>query len=189
MRSGRSSELTEILREWDGGDREAATRLVGIVYDELRGLARRHLAHERSDHTLQPTALVHETYLRLIDQQRGWKNRAQFFAIAAQSMRRILVDYARRHMATKRGGGAEHLSLDETEIPLHERAVELLALDNALSQLATRDQRKSRVVELRFFAGLTTEETAEAMDISPATVRREWTFAKAWLHRAIENGR
>ncbi|MBV9009579.1 MAG: sigma-70 family RNA polymerase sigma factor [Verrucomicrobia bacterium] len=189
MRSRQSSELTDILRGWDGRDSEAATRLVAAVYDELRGLARRHLASERTDHTLQPTALVHETYLRLIDHQRsGWKSRAQFFAVAAQSMRRILVDYARAHTAAKRGSGAEHLSLDETDIPLGERAAELVALDNALSQLAMRDERKSRVVELRFFGGLTLEETAEAMDVSVATVRRDWTFAKAWLHRAIKNG-
>lgn len=181
-----SPEITEILRKWKGGDEQAPARLVPYVYEELRRLARLHLANERRDHTLQPTALVHEAYLRLVNQERAeWKNRAQFFGVAAQLMRRILVDYARAHTAAKRGGGAEHLSLDEVEISIRDRAAELLALDAALAELENVDARKSRIVELRFFGGLSVAETAEAMELNPATVRREWTFAKAWLHRSI----
>ncbi len=187
MNEAQPSEVTEILRVWNTGDGQAPTRLVPFVYDELRRLARCHLATERRDHTLQPTALVHEAYLRLVDQDRGqWKNRARFFAIAAQLMRRILVDYARAHSAAKRGGGAEHLSLDDVEISLQDRAAELIALDGALAELSVIDARKSRVVELRFFGGLSVEETAETMGVNPATVRRDWTVAKAWLHRSLK---
>ncbi|MGI9113940.1 MAG: ECF-type sigma factor [Chthoniobacterales bacterium] len=188
MKEAQTREVTEILRGWNAGDGQAPARLVPFVYEELRRLARHHLAAERRDHTLQPTALVHEAYLRLVDQDRGeWKNRAQFFGIAAQLMRRILVDYARAHNAAKRGGGVEHLSLDDVEISLQDRAGELLALDAALAELAKVDVRKSRVVELRFFGGLTVEETAEAMEINSAMVRRDWTVAKAWLHRNIKS--
>ena len=179
--------VTELLRGWSAGDDEAGARLISLIYDELRRLAGKQLAMERPDHTLQPTALVHEAYLRLVDQERvQWKNRAQFLGVAAQVMRRILVDYARAHMAAKRGGGAECLSLDDVEIPIQCRAAEVLALDAALSELARVDERKSRVVELRFFGGLSVEETAGAMEINPATVRRDWTFAKAWLHRSVK---
>lgn len=179
--------VTELLRGWNAGNHDAAARLIPLIYDELRRLARKQLAMERRDHTLQPTALVHEAYLRLVDQERvQWKNRAQFLGVAARVMRRILVDYARAHAAAKRGGGAQRLSLDEIEIPLQERAAEVLALDAALTELARVDERKSRVVELRFFGGLSVEETAGAMEINPATVRREWTFAKAWLHRSVK---
>lgn len=179
--------VTEVLRDWNAGDRNAAGRLVPLIYEELRRLAHKQLAMERPDHTLQPTALVHEAYVRLAGQERvQWKNRAQFLSVAARLMRRILVDYARAHVAAKRGGGAEHLSLDELEIPVQERAAEVLALDTALEELACVDERKSRVVELRFFGGLTVEETAEAMELNEATVRRDWTFAKAWLHRSIK---
>ncbi|PZR76215.1 MAG: RNA polymerase subunit sigma-70 [Chthoniobacterales bacterium] len=188
VKEAQTREVTEILRGWNAGDGQAPARLVPFVYEELRRLARHHLAAERRDHTLQPTALVHEAYLRLVDQDRGeWKNRAQFFGIAAQLMRRILVDYARAHNAAKRGGGVEHLSLDDVEISLQDRAGELLALDAALAELAKVDVRKSRVVELRFFGGLTVEETAEAMEINSAMVRRDWTVAKAWLHRNIKS--
>lgn len=187
VKEAQTREVTEILRGWNAGDGQAPARLVPFVYEELRRLARHYLAAERRDHTLQPTALVHEAYLRLVDQDRGeWKNRAQFFGIAAQLMRRILVDYARAQNAAKRGGGVEHLSLDDVEISLQDRAGELLALDAALAELAKVDVRKSRVVELRFFGGLTVEETAEAMEINPAMVRRDWTVAKAWLHRNIK---
>lgn len=181
-----SPDITLILSEWSAGHADAAERLMPLVYQELRRLARQHLQRERADHTLQPTALVHEAYLRLVDQSRvSWQNRAQFFGVAAQLMRRILVDHARAHGAEKRGGNAEYIVLDEAAAPAEERAVNLLALDDALTQLARIDTRKSRIVELRFFGGLTVEETAEAMGLNPATVRRDWTFAKAWLHRAI----
>jgi RNA polymerase sigma-70 factor (ECF subfamily) len=178
--------VTELLRDWSAGEQDAAARLIPLIYEELRQLARKQLAGERRDHTLQPTALVHEAYFRLAGQERvQWKNRAQFLRVAARLMRRILVDYARAHVAAKRGGGAERLSLDEVEIPIEERASEVLALDAALEELARVDERKSRVVELRFFGGLSVEETASAMELNTATVRRDWTVAKAWLHRSI----
>ena len=182
-------EITQLLANWSGGDAEGAAHLMPAVYAELRTRARQYLQRERSDHTLQPTALVHEAYLRLAGQKEmQWKNRAQFFAVASQLMRRILVDHARAHGAEKRGGRAEKIELDEAALPPHERPANLLALDDALTELAALDARKSRVVELRFFGGLTVEETAEAMDLNPATVRRDWTFAKAWLHRALRGG-
>jgi RNA polymerase sigma factor (TIGR02999 family) len=181
-----SPEITQILSQWSAGDAAAATRLIPMVYQELRRLARQYLGRERADHTLQPTALVHEAYLRLAEQKRArWENRAQFFAVAGQLMRRILVDHARAHAAAKRGAQAEHIQLEDALIPVKERSAELLALDDALTQLSALDNRKSRVVELRFFAGLTTDETAEAMGLTSATVRRDWTFAKAWLHKTI----
>ncbi|MGI8481347.1 MAG: sigma-70 family RNA polymerase sigma factor [Chthoniobacterales bacterium] len=184
--AGPPPDITLILSEWSAGNAEAAERLMPLVYQELRRLARQHLQRERSDHTLQPTALVHEAYLRLVDQSRvSWQNRAQFFGVAAQLMRRILVDHARAHAAEKRGGNVEYVLLDEAAAPAEERPVNLLALDDALTQLASLDSRKSRIVELRFFGGLTVEETAEAMGLNSATVRRDWTFAKAWLHRAL----
>ncbi|MDQ6808761.1 MAG: sigma-70 family RNA polymerase sigma factor [Verrucomicrobiota bacterium] len=187
MNEPKASDVTEILRTWTSGDEQAPERLMPFVYEELRRIARRHLSAERSDHTLQPTALVHEAYLRLVDQSRAdWKNRAQFFGLAAQLMRRILIDHARAHHAAKRGGAAEHLSLDDLDISPKARASELLALDAALEDFAAIDSRKSRVVELRFFGGLSVEETAEVMSLNPATVRRDWTVAKAWLHRAIK---
>lgn len=187
MNEDQDADLTELLHGWNAGDLNAARRLVPLIYDELRRLARAQLAMERRDHTLQPTALVHEAYVRLAGQDRvQWKNRAQFLGVAARLMRRILVDYARAHLAAKRGGGAERLSLDELEIPIQERAAEVLALDAALEQLARVDERKSRVVELRFFGGLSVEETADAMELNAATVRRDWTFAKTWLHRSIK---
>ncbi|MDQ6625739.1 MAG: sigma-70 family RNA polymerase sigma factor [Verrucomicrobiota bacterium] len=181
------SDLTIALSQWSAGQPDAADRLMPFVYEELRRIARQHLSAERSDHTLQPTALVHEAYLRLINQSgANWKNRAQFFGIAAQLMRRILIDHARAYKAAKRGGDAEHLSLDDLDISPEARAGELLALDAALQDFAAIDARKSRVVELRFFGGLTVEETAAVMSLNPATVRRDWTVAKAWLHRAIK---
>lgn len=182
----RTDGVTELLREWAGRDAPPPEDLMSVVYEELRRLARAHLSRERGDHTLQPSALVHEAYLRLIDQrQANWQNRAQFFAIAAQLMRRILVDHARAHTAAKRGGHAEHFPLDGVEISPEARAAELVALDAALENLARIDQRKSRIVELRFFGGLTVEETADAMGLNSATVRRDWTFAKAWLYRRL----
>lgn len=181
-----ADDVTQILRHWNGGDADAARDLIPLVYEELRRLARQRLQRERGDHTLQPTALVHEAYLRLANQKNAhWQNRTQFVAVAAQLMRRILVDHARAHAAAKRGGDAEHVLLDEAEAAADERPVNLLAVDDALNQLAELDERKSRVVELRFFGGLSIDETAEAMGINSAMVRRDWTFAKAWLHRVI----
>lgn len=157
-------------------------RLLPVVYDELRSLASMFLGHERANHTLQPTALVHEAYMRLIGQRSvGWKDRAQFFAAAATVMRRILVDHARAQKALKRGGGRAQTPLDEAVAVFEERAVDLVALDEALSRLAEMDERKARVVELRFFGGLTVAETAKVVDAPLRTVEREWTLAKAWL--------
>lgn len=172
-----------------GGDRDAPARLMPLVYDELRRLADHYLRHERADHTLQPTALVHEAYLKLIDQTRvDWQNRAHFFGVAAQSMRRILVDHARRHQSEKRGGFRQKLTLDEAVDYSRTRDVDLVKLDDALTALAKFDARQSRIVELRFFGGLTIEETAEAIGISPATVKVDWSMAKAWLRREIGGG-
>lgn len=180
--------VTELLVNWGKGDKEALNKLMPLVYDELHKLASRYLRRERPDHTLQTTALVHEAYLKLVDQKKAsWENRAQFFAVAAQLMRRILVDYARGHRASKRGGDFCKLSLDEGLVSVEEKDAELLALDEALDRLAVIDSQQSRVVELRVFAGLTLEETAQALNISPRTVRREWGMAKAWLHREIKN--
>ncbi|MGB8510353.1 MAG: sigma-70 family RNA polymerase sigma factor [Pyrinomonadaceae bacterium] len=180
-------DVTQILQEMSGGDKDAPARLMPLVYDELRRLANHYLRQERPDHTLQPTALVHEAYLKLIDQTRvDWQNRAHFFGVAAQSMRRILVDHARRHQASKRGGPQQKLSLDEAVNHAQTRDVDLVRLDDALHALAALDARQSRVVELRFFGGLTIEETAEALGISPATVKADWSMAKAWLRREIE---
>ncbi|HEX4950321.1 MAG TPA: sigma-70 family RNA polymerase sigma factor [Blastocatellia bacterium] len=180
------TEVSQLLTEWGRGDQEALERLMPLVYDELRRLASRHLRRERPDHTLQTTALVHEAYLALVGQRHAnWQNRAQFFAIASQLMRRILVDYARSHRATKRGGDYIKLSLDEAVALSDEKSADLLALDEALDRLATVDPQQSRVVELRVFGGLSVEETAAALDISPRTVKREWSMAKAWLHQQI----
>ena len=181
------TEISQLLIEWGRGDQEALDRLMPLVYDELRRLATRHLRRERPDHTLQTTALVHEAYLALVGQrQANWQNRAQFFAIAAQLMRRILVDYARSHRAAKRGGDYIKLSLDEAAALPDEKSAELLALDEALDRLAAVDPQQSRVVELRVFGGLSVEETAAALDISPRTVKREWSMAKAWLHQQLK---
>jgi RNA polymerase sigma-70 factor, ECF subfamily len=180
--------VTELLVNWSNGDQEALNKLIPLVYDELHKLARRYLRRERPDHTLQTTALVHEAYLKLVDQREAnWENRVQFFAVAAQLMRRLLVDYARRHRASKRGGDLFKLSLDEALVSSEEKDAELLALDEALDRLAAVDPQQSRVVELRVFSGLSLEETAQALNISPRTVRREWSMAKAWLHQQIKN--
>jgi RNA polymerase sigma factor (TIGR02999 family) len=174
------------LIDWSQGDRSALDRLMPLVYDELHHLASRYMSRESPGHTLQSTALVHEAYLKLIDQQRiQWRNRAQFFGVAAQMIRRILVDHARTAKAQKRGGEARKLSLDETSGIPERRDLDLLALDDALATLAKLDLQQSRVIELRFFGGLTVEETAEALNISPATVKRDWVTAKAWLFREL----
>jgi len=185
-------ELTQLLIDWGNGNQAALDRLTPLVYEELHRLAHRHMKRERryqQGHTMQTSALVNEAYLRLIDQRNvHWQNRAQFFSIASRLMRRILVDHARSHQYAKRGGGALKVSLDEAAVVSQERAAELVALDDALTSLAAVDPRKCQVVELRFFGGMSVEETAEALRVSPATVNRDWSTAKAWLHRAIQKG-
>ena len=188
MTTSSRQDVTDLLIEWGKGDQEALNQLMPLVYDELHRLASRYLRHERPGHTLQTTALVHEAYLKLVDQSHAnWQNRVQFFAAAAQMMRRILVGYARSRRAFKRGGDFCRVSLDEAAISSQEKDADLLTLDEALNSLATIDAQQSRVVELRVFGGLTVEETAEALGISPRTVKREWSMAKAWLHRQIKN--
>jgi RNA polymerase sigma factor (TIGR02999 family) len=179
-------EVTQLLIDWSNGDQNAFERLLPLVYGELRRLAGRHLARERRDHTLQSTAVVHEAYLRLIDQNRvQWKNRAQFFGVASQMIRRILVDHARSHQAAKRGAGAVKLSLDEAIAVPGGKDLDLVALDDALKSLTEMDEQQARIVELRFFGGLSIEETAEVLAVSPATVKRDWAMAKAWLYREL----
>jgi RNA polymerase sigma factor (TIGR02999 family) len=179
-------QVTQLLVDWGNGDRTALDRLIPLVYDELRRLARYYMRRERNGVTLQTTALVNEAYMRLVDQRDvRWQNRAHFFAIAAQLMRRILVDQARKRTNRKRGGDVRKVSLDEAAMVSQTRAADLIALDEALVALEAMDERKSKVVELRFFGGLNIEETAEVMAISPATVQREWSMAKAWLYREI----
>lgn len=186
-----TGEVTRLLQDWSDGSREALDKLLPLVYEELRRLAHSYLTHERPDHTLQTTALVHEAYLRLIDQHSvNWQNRAQFFALSAQAMRRILIDSARRHTSVKRGSGGSKISLDEAATVSGETANEsLLALDMALQELEKVDAEQSRIVELRYFGGLTIEETAEVLKTSPATVKREWTMARAWLYQAMAGSR
>jgi RNA polymerase sigma factor (TIGR02999 family) len=181
--------ITELLAAWRGGDRDAAARLMPLVYDELRALARRQLGG-RGGETLRTTALVHEAYLKLGRRSRlVVEDRHHFFAIAARAMRQLVVDHARRRVATKRGGAERPLSLDEAEIPIVERAADILALDDALERLAEVDESLSRVVELRFFAGLSVEETAGALDCSPRTVKRDWQKARAFLYRELTDNR
>ena len=181
-----SDQVTALLLRWSHGDSAALEKLVPLVYDELRRLARNCLAGQRSDHTLQSTALVHEAYLRLIDHTSvHWDNRIHFFAVAAQLMRRILVDHARLKLAKKRGGDCVTLLLDEAVALSNQREVDLVALDDALNVLATLDERQCRLVELRFFGGLTIEETSHALKVSPATVKREWATARLWLLREM----
>jgi len=179
-------DITELLYRWDSGDASARQQLMPLVYDELRRVARRSLAGQRNDHTLQSTALVHEAYLRLAGPRAmHWQNRSHFFAVAAQMMRQILVDHARRRLAAKRGGSSLTLSLDEAVALPQQTRVDLVALDDALTRLAELDQRQSQVVELRFFGGLSVEETARALGISVATVKREWAVARAWLYAEL----
>ena len=180
------SQVTKLLQGWRGGDRNDLEALLPLVYDELRRLAHHHLRNERPDHTLQSTALVHEAYFRLVGQELPqWESRAHFFAIAAQLMRQILVDYARRRRSSKRGSGVCRLTLDDAVALPRRKDVDVVALDDALNTLAEVDPRQSRVVELRFFAGLSLEETSEVMGIATATVQRDWTAARAWLYREI----
>jgi RNA polymerase sigma-70 factor, ECF subfamily len=181
-----SQDVSQLLVDWSNGDQAALDKLLPLVNTELRQLARRYLRRENPGHTLQTSALVNEAYLRLIDQKSvRWQNRAHFFGIAAQLMRRILIDHARKHHRAKRGGGALKVSLDEAAAVAEARSAELLAVDEALENLTAMDARKGRIVELRFFGGLSLEETAEVLGISSPTVQREWRAAKAWLHRIL----
>jgi RNA polymerase sigma-70 factor, ECF subfamily len=178
--------ITQLLQDWSGGDHEAVDLLLPLIYDELRRAARRHMRREGAGHTLQTTALVNEAYLRLVDRKNvRWENRAHFFALAAQVMRHILVDHARRRRYQKRGGEARRVSLEEAAAVSREPGAEMIALDDALKLLAELDPRRSRVVELRFFGGLDLKETAAVLGVSPATALRDWNLAKAWLYRQL----
>jgi RNA polymerase sigma-70 factor, ECF subfamily len=184
--SSNPDEITQLLLAWNQGDQRARDGLMPLIYDELRGLARGYLRRERPNHTLQPTALVHEAFLRLIDQsQVNWQNRAHFFGIAARLMRQILINHAETRQAAKRGGSAEHVSLSHVDKLIGEQEVDLLALNEALKKLEQLDPPQGQIVELRYFSGLTIEEIAEVMSISPATVKREWSTARAWLRREL----
>jgi RNA polymerase sigma-70 factor (ECF subfamily) len=181
-----ANDVTQLLKRYGNGDQEALAELIPQVYDELRRLASSYLRGERVDHTLQTTALVHEAYLRLVDQKQvEWNNRNHFFGVAAQMMRRILVDHARNHVSLKRGGSFARISLEQAAVFSRERPRELIAVDDLLTRLASLDPQGSRIVELRFFAGLSLEETAEVTGLSTAKVRREWTAAKAWFTREM----
>jgi RNA polymerase sigma factor (TIGR02999 family) len=179
-------DVTQLLIAWSNGDQVARERLMSVVYEELHRLARRYMRNESPGHTLQTSALVHEAFIRLVDQKNvQWQNRSHFFGIAAQMMRRILVDYARSRNFAKRGGGAIKLSLEEGLIVSDERSAEVVAIHEALEALAKFDQRQAQIVELKFFGGLSNEETANVLAVSPGTVARDWTMAKAWLRREI----
>jgi len=187
MPEPQSQEVTQLLAAWSEGDQTALDKLLPLVEVELHRLAHRYMSHERQDHTLQTTALVNEAYLKLIDQKVDWQSRANFFGIAAQVMRRILIDHARKHLGPKHGGG-KTISLEDVAIVSDERAAELVALDEALTTLAKVDERKSRLVELRYFGGLSVAETAAVLGVSNETIRREWLRAKAFLHRELNPG-
>ncbi|MEP6922208.1 MAG: sigma-70 family RNA polymerase sigma factor [bacterium] len=179
-------QVTQLLVAWGSGDQAARDELMPLVYEELRRLAHQCVRRERPDHTLQTSALLNEAYLRLVDQKNiQWQDRAHFFGIAARLMRQVLVDYARKRRYAKRGGDAHRVPLDEAMIVSEERAADVVALDDALKSLAEIDPRQSQIVELRFFGGLSIEETAEVLSVSPGTVMRDWTLAKAWLRRAV----
>ena len=206
MERGPDRPVTQLLAQWRGGNERALGELTGLVYQELRNLAQRHLRRERPNHTIQRTALVHEAFVRLVNQQSvDWQSRAHFFALASNLMRRILVDHARARLASKRGGGAVAVSLDELMAPLDAETTgaghlpepqhsdgetddDVAAIDAALTKLGGLDERQARVVEMRYFGGLTIEETAQALEISDATVKREWTLARAWLKRELSRG-
>jgi RNA polymerase sigma factor (TIGR02999 family) len=186
-----SSEVTRLLADWGQGNEQARDALMPVLYEELRRLAGRHMRRERPDHTLQSAALVNEAYLRLIGQQEvpRWQNRAHFFGVAAQIMRHILVDHARNRMAAKRGAGVPKLAFNPELVPAQKQEIDLVSLDDTLTRLAALDPQQGRVVELRFFGGLSIEETAVVMGISPATVKREWATARAWLQRELKQRR
>jgi len=191
LSSTASANLTGLLRAWSAGDADAGEQLIPLVYQELRRQASRYLSRERADHTLRPTALVHEAYLRLAGQRRVvWQDRGQFFAVAATAMRRLLVDHARQHGAVKRGGCSCAVSLEDGERIMASEApdLDIIALNDALVELSAIDPLRSRMIELRFFAGLTTDETAEALGVSAATVTRGWRLARAWLHHRLTRG-
>jgi RNA polymerase sigma-70 factor (ECF subfamily) len=180
-----SEDVSQLLCAWSNGDQDALRKLIAVVYDELRRLARLYMRRERPGHSLQTTALVNEAYMRLVDYKRmRWQNRAHFFAVSAQLMRRILVEHARRHNL-KRGGNVQHVSLEEAALVGEEQANDLVALDDAMNALELIDPRKVQVVEMRFFGGLSVEETAEVLKVSPVTVMRDWSTAKAWLYREL----
>jgi len=181
-----SSDVTQLLVRYGSGDRSVLDQLLPLVYDELKRIAAIYMSRERRDHTLQPTALVNEAYLRLMDQRNvDWRNRAQFFGLAASMMRRILVNYAIAHKAEKRGNGGEKVSLDEVGLFLKEQNLDILALDEALTRLGELDEQKANVVEMKFFGGLTTAEIAEATERSTASIERDWTFARTWLYKEL----
>ncbi len=181
-----TSEITQILHDWNRGDESASERLLPYVYDELKRQARRLMSRERVDHTLQPTALVHEAFLRLAKQGGvDWQNRSHFYGIASRLMRQVLIDHARQHGASKRGSAQIHFSLDDVTIPVETRASSILALDEVLARLETVDERQAKIVEMRFFGGLSNTEIAEALDISERTVLRSWSVAKLWLYREL----
>ncbi len=182
-----SGQVTRLLRAFSKGDRAAEAELIPLVYDELRRRAAGYMRNERVEHTLQPTALVHEVYLKLVGQEASWQNRSHFFGVAAQQMRRILVDHARKHRAAKRPGGENRVSFEDALAITAEKPVELIALDTALQRLAVEFPRQARVVELRFFGGYTETEIGKILEISPETVKRDWKFAKAWLSRDIRH--
>jgi RNA polymerase sigma factor (TIGR02999 family) len=179
-------DVSQLLRAWSNGDKTALDKLMPLVYEELRQMAKRYMDRQQAGHTLQTTALIHEAYLRLVDQSEvHWQNRAHFFGVAATAMRHILVDHARMRQAAKRGGAAQQVTLDEAAVVAAERAAELVALDDALQSLAAFDRRKSQVVEMRYFGGLTVEETAEVLQVSPETVARDWRLGRTWLLREL----
>jgi len=183
-----AGDVTQLLADLQGGRPDAASQLMPLVYEELRRLAVHYMQQQRPDHTLQATALMHEAYLRLVNQPaQTWQNRAHFIGVAAQLMRNILVDYARSRQTAKRGQAPRKVPLDDVLLFSEERSAELVAIDEALTRLARVDARQSRIVELRFFGGLTVEETAEALGVSPKTVKRDWNVARAWLYREIKN--
>ena len=185
-----AEDITVLLAGWRGGDRTALDRLVPLIRGELRRIARRHLGRERKNHDMQPSSLVQEAFLRLLpDRDIGWRNRAHFFAVASQVMRHLLVDYARQRRRVKRGGAAVHIPIDAAVVLSPEQVEQIVAVDLALGRLAKADERKSRVLEMRFFGGLSVEETAEALGVAPNTVIRDWNFARAWLRRELSDAR
>lgn len=186
MTEPQTHRVTQLLIDWSNGDQSAFDKLMPLIDEELRRLAHHYMSRERVGHTLQTTALVNEAFLKLVNRKNlQWQNRAHFFGLAAQVMRTILVDHARSHASAKRGGGARNLELDEALLVSQQKASEVVALDEALNQLALIDPRQSRIVELRFFGGLTVEEAAEVLHVSPVTIKREWSTAKAWLYREL----
>jgi RNA polymerase sigma-70 factor (ECF subfamily) len=186
MNENQISEITRILREWNNGDGDAKERLIPFVYDELKRQARRLMSKERINHTLQPTALVHEAFLRLSEQTGiDWKDRSHFYGIASRLMRQILIDYARLHATSKRGGDSVHFSIDSVQIPVAESAGSLLILNEALERLESLDEKQAQIVEMRFFGGMSNQEIAEALNVSERTVMREWQAARLWLYREL----